>query len=68
MMRTISCSRNWNGYLISVVSTVWKVCYEISVESVHEFGDYNGIKLVKIDSLTIQINLLETSVCICECT
>ena len=31
--------RNWNGLLGSVVSTVWKVCYEMSVECVHEFGD-----------------------------
>jgi hypothetical protein len=43
MMHRVSCMRNWTGCLVSVVSTVWKVCYEISVESVHEFGDYSGL-------------------------
>jgi hypothetical protein len=60
--------RNWNWYLVSVVSTVWKVCYDISVEGVHEFGGYNGIKLVTFVASNIQINLLETGVCICKYT
>ena len=60
--------RKWNGYLVSEVSTVRKVCYEISEESVHEFGDCNGIKLLNFDASSIQINLLETGVCICKCT
>ena len=68
MMHRISCMRNWNGYLVSVVSTVWKVCYEISVESVHEFGDCSGIKFVHFNASSTQINLLETGVCICKCT
>jgi len=68
MMCVIGCMRNWNGYLVSVVSTVWKVCYEISVERIHEFGDCDGIKLVNFDISSIPINLLETGVCICKCT